>query len=134
MTGERTAAEVLRSSRLATVERPGLLDFDGWERSQLAGSDLYDWIALRRVSSGGVATKLGRWFESGRRVPGYVADTLAELRETGLIMVIDPGSSGMARVALTDAGIARYDILCQPPQHPPLQRPPGARGGEGGSR
>lgn len=145
MTGERTAADVLRSSSLATVEHPDLLDVDVWGPSQqhpaafmaqvpLAGSDLYDWIALRRVSGGSVATKLGRWFEAGRRVPGYVTDTLTDLREAELITVIDPDMSGMARVALTDVGIARYDVLCQRRQHPPFQRSPGARGGEGGSR
>lgn len=82
-------------------------------RSPLAGSQLYDWIALRRVSGGGVATKDGRWFYVGRRVPGYVADTLPALHQAGLLRVDAPSVSGIARVALTEAGIARYDALCQ---------------------
>jgi hypothetical protein len=80
-------------------------------RVPLAGSDLYEWIALRRVGSGGIATTADRWFDGGRRVPGYVAGTLADLCRAGLVMVIDP--SGIARAALTDAGITRYDVLCQ---------------------
>lgn len=77
----------------------------------LTGSNLYDWIALRRVSAGGVATKGGRWFDAGRRVPGYVADTLADLRKAGLVAVSDPDMSGAA--TLTGTGIARYDALCE---------------------
>lgn len=103
-------------------------------RVPLAGADLYAWIALRRVSGGGIARAGGCWFDGGRRVPGYVADTLTDLREAELITVIDPDMSGMAGVALTDVGIARYDVLCQQRQHSPLQRSPGARGGEGCSR
>ena len=82
-------------------------------RVPLAGSDLYEWIALRRVGSGGIATTADRWFDAGRRVPGYVAGTLAGLCEAGLVMVIDPDTSGIARAALTDAGITRYGVLCQ---------------------
>jgi hypothetical protein len=44
MTGGKIAAEPLRSS-------------------SLTGSQLYGWIARRRVSSGDVTTHLGRWFE-----------------------------------------------------------------------
>ena len=99
-------------------------------RVPLAGSDLYDWIALRRVGSGGIATTADRWFDAGRRVPGYVADTLADLSGAGLVMVIDPDSSGTARVALTDAGVTRYDVLCQQRQRALRAAD---RGGQGGS-
>jgi hypothetical protein len=51
----------------------------------LADADLYDWIALRWVSGGGVA-KLGDcWLDSGRRVPNYVAHALTELLVGGLV-------------------------------------------------
>ncbi len=43
-------------------------------KNPLAGADLYDWMALRRVSEGGVAAVGDRWLDSGHRVPGYVAD------------------------------------------------------------
>lgn len=79
----------------------------------LAGSDLYNWITLRRVGSGGISTTAGRWFDAGRQVPGDVADTLADLRESGLVMVIDPDLSGGAQAALTDAGLLHYGMLCQ---------------------
>jgi hypothetical protein len=80
-------------------------------RVPFGGADLYDWIALRRVSGGGVV-KLGEgWLESGRRVPGYVTDALTALCQRGLVMLADPGP--MARAALTDAGADRYESLCQ---------------------
>jgi hypothetical protein len=82
-------------------------------RPPLAGSELYDWFALRRVSNGDVTTKDGRWFYAGRRVPGYVADTLPALHQAGLLRANAPNVSGIAWVALTETGIARYDALCQ---------------------
>jgi hypothetical protein len=99
-------------------------------RVPVAGSDLYDWIALRRVGSGGIATMANRWFDAGRRVGGYVADTLAALCGAGLVMAIDPDVSGIAQAALTDAGMTRYDVLCQQRQRA-LQV--ADRGGQGGS-
>ncbi|HJT04921.1 MAG TPA: hypothetical protein VJ757_15035 [Pseudonocardiaceae bacterium] len=100
-------------------------------QAPLAGSNLYDWIALRRVSAGGVATRGGRWFDAGRRVPSYVADTLAELRKTGLVAVSDPDVSGAA--ALTGTGIARYDALCEQRQRalPSAEHGASARHGAG---
>jgi hypothetical protein len=105
----------------------------GMRQAPLAGSNLYDWIALRRVSAGGVATKGGRWFDAGRRVPGYVADTLADLRTAGLLAVSDPDVSGAA--ALTSTGIARYDALCEQRQRvlPSAEHGASARHDAGGS-
>jgi hypothetical protein len=45
------------------------------------------------------------------RVPGYVADTLADVCGAGLVMVIGANASGVARIALTDAGRSRYARL-----------------------
>ena len=75
---------------------------------------MYEWIALRRVSIGGV-TKVGhRWLESGHRIPGYVAGALSGLLAGGLVMLLDPDpSAGMTRAALTHAGTDRYARLCQ---------------------
>jgi hypothetical protein len=47
-----------------------------------------------------------------------------------LVMVIDPAASGAARVALTDAGVTRYDVLCQQRQRALRAAD---RGGHGGS-
>ena len=84
-------------------------------RAPLAGVEVYEWIALRRVCGGGVTKVDHRWLESGHRVPGYVTNSLATLLAGGLVMLVDPGPSAetMARVALTSAGAARYEQLCQ---------------------
>ncbi len=79
----------------------------------LTGADLYHWLALRRVSAGGV-TKLGdRWRDHGHRVPDYVTDALTALRQDGLVTLTDPHPGGMARAALTDVGTARFEQLRQ---------------------
>lgn len=82
-------------------------------RATLAGADLYAWIALRRVSNGGIARSGGCWFDSGRRVPGYVADALATLCAAGLVTLTDADSMTMARAALTATGSGRFTQLCQ---------------------
>jgi len=46
-----------------------------------------------------------------RRVPGYVADTLADVCGAGLMIVVGANASGVARIALTDAGCSRYARL-----------------------
>jgi hypothetical protein len=84
-------------------------------RVPLAGAEVYEWIALRRVSIGGV-TKVGhRWLESGHRIPGYVTNSLAGLLAGGLVMLrdTDPTAGDMGRAALTNAGTDRYEQLCQ---------------------
>lgn len=79
----------------------------------LAGADLYDWIALRRVSEGGVAQVGDRWLENGHRVPGYVTDALTELLAGGLVALADQDPYSLQRATLTDTGTARYDWLCR---------------------
>lgn len=84
-------------------------------QAPLAGAELYDWIALRRVSTGAIAKLGDRWLEGGRRVPGYVSDALTALCERGLVTQSDPdqATDGLARAALTAAGINRYLQLCR---------------------
>jgi hypothetical protein len=86
-------------------------------RAPLAGIEVYEWIALRRVSNGGVAKAGHRWLESDHRVPGYVAGALARLLASGLATLVDPDPDpsvgAVARVALTSTGFARYERLCQ---------------------
>ncbi|MGH3837590.1 MAG: hypothetical protein ACRDSF_18095 [Pseudonocardiaceae bacterium] len=79
----------------------------------LAGADLYDWIALRRVAGGGVTQASGCWLDSGHRVPGYVADALTQLLAGGLVALADQDPYGMRRLTLTDSGATRYTWLCQ---------------------
>lgn len=40
-------------------------------------------------------------------------DALTELSELGLVALVDAESAGMPRAALTDAGAARFEQLCQ---------------------
>ncbi|MGH3778319.1 MAG: hypothetical protein ACRDRR_21690 [Pseudonocardiaceae bacterium] len=93
----------------------------------LTGADLYDWIALRRVSSGGMAKLGDRWLDSGHRIPGYVTEALAVLCGDGLVTMADPEPGRMARPALTDVGAARYQQLCE--QRQTALRVPAARVG-----
>lgn len=81
-------------------------------RTQLTGVDLYDWIALRRVSEGGIARMGDHWFDSGFRVPCYVTDALTALHGSDLVALIDVDGWCMQRAALTEAGKVRYAELC----------------------
>lgn len=81
--------------------------------ASLTGPDLYDWMALRRVSDGGVTKLGGCWLERGHRVPGYVTDALTALRQRGLVTLTDHEPGGMARAVLTENGTARFEHLCQ---------------------
>lgn len=60
----------------------------------LAGADLYAWMALRRVSGGGVAKLGDHYLDRGRPTPGYVAESLAELLEGGLVALAASGPFG----------------------------------------
>jgi hypothetical protein len=83
--------------------------------ASLTGTDLYHWIALRRVFDGEVARRDGCWRDHGHVVPGYVTDALNELLTGGLVMLADPDptAQGIAAAALTNAGVARFEQLCQ---------------------
>jgi hypothetical protein len=73
------------------------------------------WIALRKAHEGGVGNLNGQWCDSGRQVPGYVADALDALISTGLLLLgeEEPGYCGALPVTVTDAGSARYVALHQ---------------------
>lgn len=81
--------------------------------ASLTGTDLYHWIALRRVLDGDVTKLDGCWRDHGHLVPGYVIDALDELLMSGLVTVADPDpmAESMAPAALTNAGIARFEQL-----------------------
>lgn len=96
-------------------QAPGGMPLVGMTRAPLAGAEVYEWVALRRVSGGGVAKVGHRWLESGHQVPGYVAGALARLLASGLVMLVNPNPTAGAavRAALTNAGTDRYERLCQ---------------------
>lgn len=78
-------------------------------------SGVAEWIALRRAHEGGVANLVGQWFDSGRPVPGYVADALEGLTSGGLLVLADadPDCGELRRVIVTDTGSAHYVTLRQ---------------------
>ncbi len=85
-------------------------------RPQLAGADLYDWMALRRVSGGGIAKTGDYWLEHGRRIRGYVADALTALCGTGAVLLAEVDAWGMRRAMLTDTGTRRCEQLSRQQQ------------------
>ncbi len=86
--------------------------------ASLTGTDLYHWIALRRVFDGEVTRFDGCWRDHGHLVPGYVTDALNELLTGGLVTLADPDptAENIAPAALTNAGTARFEQLCQKAQ------------------
>jgi hypothetical protein len=84
-------------------------------RGPLAGAEVYEWVALRRVSSGGVVKIGHRWLESGHQLPAYLAGTLARSLTSGLVTLLDPDPSAgdSARAVLTNIGHDRYEQLLQ---------------------
>ncbi|MGH3942679.1 MAG: hypothetical protein ACRDTG_29465 [Pseudonocardiaceae bacterium] len=79
----------------------------------LTGTDLLDWIALRRVGEGGVTMLGAHYFDHGRRVPCFVPDAFRRLADGELIDLLDPDyPGGLRRVVITPGGRARYQKLC----------------------
>jgi hypothetical protein len=83
--------------------------------TRLAGAEISEWVALRRVNGGGVAQVGGRWVESGHRLPGHLGVALGGLLAGGLIRLVnlDPTTGLTRRAVLTHAGVERYERLCQ---------------------
>lgn len=81
----------------------------------LTGTDLYHWIALRRVFDGEVTRLDGCWWDHGHLVPGYVTGALNELLTGGLVTLADPDPTAgkISAAALTNVGTARFEQLCQ---------------------
>ncbi len=92
----------------------------------LTGADLYDWMALRRVSAGGITRMGNHWLDHGRRIPDYVADALATLCDSNAVTLAEPDGWGLRRAALMDTGSALLAQLCR-------QRQTAARCSFGGS-
>ncbi|MDQ2881247.1 MAG: hypothetical protein M3Y48_08390 [Actinomycetota bacterium] len=83
--------------------------------ASLNGTDLYYWIALRRVFDGEVTRLDGCWRDHGHLVPGYVTDALTELLTSRLVTLADPDptAQNIAPATLTNAGTARFEQLCE---------------------
>jgi hypothetical protein len=81
----------------------------------LAGTEISEWVALRRVNGGGVAQVGYRWVESGHRLPGHLAVALRGLLAGGLIRLVnqDLTTEIIRRAVLTHAGVDRHERLSQ---------------------
>ncbi|MGH3937131.1 MAG: hypothetical protein ACRDTG_00620 [Pseudonocardiaceae bacterium] len=78
----------------------------------LTGTELLDWIALRRVSEGGVALHGPEHLDHGRKMPGYLPDAFSRLATAELIEARDPDfPGGPCRLVLTLSGRERYQEL-----------------------
>lgn len=78
----------------------------------LTGSELLDWIALRRVSEGGVALHGPEHLDQGMKMPCFLPEAFSRLAAAELTEVRDPDfSGGPCRVMLTPAGRAHYQKL-----------------------
>lgn len=78
----------------------------------LTGTELLDWIALRRVHEGGVARHGSEHLDWGRKVPCYLPEVFDRLAEAELTELLDPDySAGLRRVVCTPQGLDRYQEL-----------------------
>ncbi|MGH3937802.1 MAG: hypothetical protein ACRDTG_04080 [Pseudonocardiaceae bacterium] len=75
----------------------------------LTGTELLDWIALRRVHEGGVAMHGSVYVHWGRKVPCYLPEVFGRLVETELAELLDVDcSEELHRMTLTSPGLARF--------------------------
>lgn len=77
-------------------------------------NDHLSWLALRRVRRGGVAKLGARYLEGGHPLGILLAELLDDLLNRGLLVVSEPNQEdGLARVHVTEAGLAHYRTLCR---------------------
>lgn len=91
----------------------------------LRGTELIEWIALRRVWGGGVARLCAHWFDLGRPVPCYLPHALEDLHRRALVGLADLDRSTLRRAMLTHSGYLRYAELTTTRAIPP--EPPTGR-------
>jgi len=78
----------------------------------LTGTELLDWIGLRRVREGGVALYDSGYVQWGRKVPCYLPEIFDRLISAELIELLDSACSREPRrVVLTSCGRDRYQEL-----------------------
>ncbi len=95
---------------------------DWRSRPALSGTDLTDFLALRRVCwrpDSGVDQVGEHFVEDQHPVLPFIADGLAALIEVEHITLGDPESCGMRPVLVTASGRARYEDLCDRQGIPP---------------
>ena len=97
---------------------------DWRNRQPLSGTDLTDFLALRRVCGrrdSGVDRVGEHYVENERPVLPFIADGLAALIEVGHVRFGEPDleSCGMRHVVVTASGRARYEELCDRQGIPP---------------
>jgi hypothetical protein len=92
---------------------------------KLSGPDFFEWMELRRVRRGGLARGESHYYDHGNPVPGWlIPDIVDGLLKDGLLELGDPDESGMRQVALTEAGLAHYRVLCKRQRRKDLVAPP----------
>ena len=91
-------------------------DVGDWrDRPALSGTDLADFLALRRVcgQSDSYVHQVGTHFVDNQRpVLPFLADGLTALIEVGHLTLGDPDSGEARPVRVTATGRARYEDLC----------------------
>lgn len=86
---------------------------------------LYEWLVLRRVADGGMAKSAGVYLDRGRPVSAYLTEVFDRLLWSGMLVVADGDPLWeLRRISFTDAGQARYEVLCQQRQGTKLEVPP----------
>ncbi len=92
---------------------------------KLSGPDFFEWMGLRRVRRGDLAHREGTYYDHGNPIPGWlVPDILDGLLPDGLVELSDPDESGMRQVALTEAGLIHYRVLCKRQRRQDVVAPP----------
>ncbi len=79
----------------------------------LDGNDHLDWLALVRVRWGRVSKRGEAYVYRGQPFPevSLVAAALRRLAAAGMLTLVGLDEHGAATVALTEAGLARYQAL-----------------------
>ena len=79
---------------------------------RLTGTELLDWIGLRRVHEGGVALHGSGYVYWGQTVPCYLPEVFDRLISAELTELRDPDfPRGLRRIVLTSRGQGRYQEL-----------------------
>ena len=94
------------------------------DRQPLTGTDLIDFLALRRVC-GRADSRIGKvgddYVENGHPLLLFLADSLTTLIEVGHVTLGEPdtASCGIRPITVTTSGRARYEELCDRQKIPP---------------
>lgn len=106
------------------TDEPATDPLKWYDRYPLSGTDLTDFLALRRVCGrpdSHLDQVADQYVENGRPVLPFIADGLTALLESGHVVLgePDPASGGGRPVMVTAAGRDRYEQLCDKQGIPP---------------